>query len=363
MGDRRTATSHVRAVAAPELSARVVRRVPMRYADGADVAHDRPAHVRAGSSLAWVGDRLAVIQDDANFVALVDPATGLAVARPLPPGEGGLRQFDDGRGNKAHKLDLEALASGRGARGGFLLALGSGSSPRRESVVLLERPADEHPATRLVHLPRFYALLRESGAFAGSELNVEGAVVVGDRLRLLNRGNGAPRDGRLPVDAVADVDLHAFLALVEDPEGAPLPALREVTSFALGAVRGTRLTFTDAALVPGAGARGVAVLYTATAEASPDAVRDGEVSGSAIGVLEWREGEVAARWAELRDADGGALAEKVEGLALDPSDPARLLVVVDVDAHDQPSELCEVRLAGPWPHLAAGPAAVRAAGG
>ena len=78
----------------PALRARIVRRLPMRYAAGADPAQDRPAHVRAGSALARVGGRLAVVQDDANFVALVDPETGLARPVALPRGAAGLRQFD-----------------------------------------------------------------------------------------------------------------------------------------------------------------------------------------------------------------------------------------------------------------------------
>jgi len=100
----------VRARYDPTLSARVVRRVTMRYTGGADPTIDRPAHVRAASGIAWVGAKVAVIQDDANFVALVDPATGLAESVALPRGAGGLRLFDDGRGNKAEKLDHEAVA-------------------------------------------------------------------------------------------------------------------------------------------------------------------------------------------------------------------------------------------------------------
>src|SRR5687768_4452657 len=76
----------VRARYDPTLSARAVRRVAMHYAGGADQTIDRPAHVRAASGIAWVGATVAVIQDDANFVALVDPATGLADSVALPLG-------------------------------------------------------------------------------------------------------------------------------------------------------------------------------------------------------------------------------------------------------------------------------------
>jgi hypothetical protein len=333
----------------PTLVAHVVRRVPMRYAAGADRSIDRPGHVRAGSGLAWVGGRIAVVQDDANFVAFVDPATGEAEALALPVGEGGLRQFDDARGNKAHKLDLEALASVGDGPGRLLLALGSGSTARRESVVLLEDLSRDDAVPRVVRAARFYAALRAHGDFAGSELNVEGALQLGDRLRLVQRGNGARRDGVDPVDATCDVDLQALLEHLATPDALDPPAPRDVVQYDLGAIRGTRLSFTDAALARGDGAAraGRVILYTATAEASPDAVRDGDVAGSAIGLIVERDGAMTARWAELRESDE-PLALKVEGIVPDPAVEGRAFVVVDVDAHDRPSELCEVALEGSW---------------
>src|SRR5450432_1790777 len=90
------------------LGATVISRRPLYYSDGADDVLDRPKHVRAGSSLAWVGDRLAVVQDDTNFIALIDPSNQRVTAVPVPAGHNGVRQFGDSRGNKKWKLDLEA---------------------------------------------------------------------------------------------------------------------------------------------------------------------------------------------------------------------------------------------------------------
>jgi hypothetical protein len=335
------------------LVARIVRRLPMRYAAGADATIDRPAHVRAASGLAWVGPahgRIAVIQDDANFVALVDPATGDAEAIVLPSGQAGLRQFDDARGNKAHKLDLEALATVVDGTSTLLLAFGSGSSARRESVLVLEDAERDSPTARIVHVPRLYAALRAHAAFAGSELNVEGALQVGDRVRLFQRGNGAAIGGVAPVDATCDLPLRALLAHLATPDAIDPPAPRDVVQYELGDLHGTRLSFTDAALArePRGAGSARAILYVASAEDSPDAVRDGDVAGSAVGVIEERDGVTSARWAELCD-DDGPVALKVEGIALHPTAPDRAWVVVDVDAHDRPSELCEVVLEGGWP--------------
>src|SRR5688572_3038814 len=95
----------------PTLAARVIRAGVLWYASGADASWDRPAHVRAGSGLTRLGGRLAVIQDDANFVAVVQRGEWTAESIVLPAGLGGLRQFDDGRRNKAAKLDLEACTT------------------------------------------------------------------------------------------------------------------------------------------------------------------------------------------------------------------------------------------------------------
>ena len=334
-----------------ELSARVVRRTAMRYVAGADPATDRPAHVRAASGIAWVGATLAVIQDDASFVALVDPVTGLADAVALPPDASGRRLFDDGRRNKADKLDHEALASVSNGNDVLLVALGSGSLPRRESIALIAGLDSPHAVTRVCAASRFYAGLRASASFAGTELNVEGAIYANGWLRLFGRGNGAPREDAQPVNATCDVEWVALRAHIEDQSAVPPPPMREVVQYQLGSIRNARLTFTDATLGwPRDGATRP-VLYSAAAEASPDAVRDGEVVGSAIGVIEEQDGQTTARWTELRDQDGHVLPLKAEGIALGQGPPGRLLVVVDVDAHDQPSELLEVQLEGPWPGL------------
>jgi hypothetical protein len=303
----------------PALAARVIRSIPLRYADGADPSLDRPAHVRSASGIVRFGGRIAVIQDDANFIALIDPDTGLADAITLPAGEGGLRQFDDLRGNKRFKLDLESCV----VIGDTLIAFGSGSLPARERVVAV-RGGD----ARVIDASALYARLRAAGEFSGSELNVEGAAVLGGTLRLFNRGNGAPRDGRLPVNASCDVDLAAFLAYLD---GAPAPSPAHVVQYDLGAIRGFPLTFTDAVTF------GDAVLYSAAAEDSPDATRDGPVAGAAIGII-------AGDTVRYGEVDAG----KIEGLL--PLSPDRLLAVIDPDNPTLPSRLLEVAVSsGPSP--------------
>jgi hypothetical protein len=320
------------------LEAIVESRMPLRYAEGADAALDRPAAVRSASSLAWVPGGIAVVQDDANFIGVFDPNGARTRAIALPTGHEGVRLFDDRRGNKAHKLDLEACVAVEHAGDTLLLALGSGSTTRREQVVLVRGWATGRPSVECVHLPRLYEALRAERAFSGSELNVEGTIVVGDRLRLFGRGNGTPRDGVLPVNATCEFDWTRFLSHVLDPAHHPVPAITCVVRYDLGSLDGVPLGFTDAAV------RRDATLYSAAAEESPDAVRDGRVAGSVIGVID----RAGARWAPLTEPSGRLFDGKVEGLVVSRDASDRLLVVVDADDPGAGSMLCTVLLHGDW---------------
>jgi hypothetical protein len=106
---------HKTATLDPRLHAILKDVVPLAYADGASLAEDRPGHIRAASALRRRGARLVIVQDDVNLIGLWGDEQGVAPIL-LPLGPGGLRQFDDGRGNKHSKMDLEACVTLPGGR-------------------------------------------------------------------------------------------------------------------------------------------------------------------------------------------------------------------------------------------------------
>lgn len=319
--------------------ARVVSRTPLLYDRGPAPSLDRPAHVRAGSALALLPTgHLAVVQDDACFLAVVDRKSGAVRDVPFP--SSGPRLFDDTRGNKKEKLDLEAAFV---APDGALVALGSGSSPLRERVVRVDRPESDDPRVTIIHARELYAQLRADRTFAGSELNIEGAAVVGGDVLLFQRGNGAPAvDAETsiePVDATAHLALGPLLSYLQGQ--GPLPPLRNVRPWDLGRAAGHRLTFTDGAIHPNG-----LVAFLACAEDSPDATRDGPVSAVMLGWLDEASG--ASTLGPILDEHGSPLLDKAEGLAFDPDDRSRAFVVTDRDDPDAPSELLVLRLGEAW---------------
>jgi hypothetical protein len=327
----------------PSLGARVVARTPLLYVDGGDAALDRPAHVRAGSALAHLGGRtFAVVQDDASFVAIVDVATKRATSIPLPSSDG-VRQFDESRGNKKQKLDLEASIVTND--GELLVAFGSGSSPLRERIVLVEGAAGDAPSVTIVEARALYASMRAATTFSGCELNVEGAAIEGDDVLFFQRGNGAPTSELPAVDATARVDLKGLLAYLRAPSVSLPPPLRDVATYDLGRAGTTRLTFTDGVSTGATGDHHWSA-FLACAEDCPDATRDGPVTGVAIGRVDDRAGRCEI--AMITDEHGAPLLDKAEGLAFDGEDATRAFVVIDKDDARIPSELLELRLDEGW---------------
>jgi hypothetical protein len=205
----------------PALSARIVRELEMTYADGRSDADDRPPHVRAASGLVAFREYLAVIQDDANWLALIDDDDRVH-ALPLPPGpESGSRVFSKRRGNRHEKFDLEACIVVPGTDGAELIGFRSGSHRGREWILRVHEGDDMDAvlSERATHAQlkidlkaefldaaHFYDALRATSGFSGAGLNIEGAVLIDDdTIRLFQRGNARPQEGQEPVDATGDI--------------------------------------------------------------------------------------------------------------------------------------------------------------
>ena len=308
------------------LSATLGAPRPLRYDRDAGPASALPAHVRAASAIRRQGTRLVILQDDVSALVLLDPVTGSTRPVLLPAGEGGARVFDDGLGNKKFKLDLEAsvvLPDGR------LLALGSGSSKRREQIATLA--ADEGASSQLSSGAELYASLRAHAQARDAPLNIEGAVIQGDWLRLLQRGNGKHR--RAPWNAILDLALAKFIGWLDGRN--ELPPVRRILELDLGAIDGVSFCFTDAAV-----AADGRLAFLACAEDTADVVADGPVLGCRFGWL--AAGDQGAVMTAVVDAGGQPTGLKLEGIESRSNDAAVFDVVADMDRADEPAQIAEL---------------------
>ena len=320
-----TAVRRIVALHTPRLRAELAARRPLRYATNPGSASGIASHVRAASAIRRLGSRLIVIQDDVNALALADASSGF---KPLvlPPGADGHRSFDDTIGNKHLKMDLEAavvLPDGR------VLAFGSGSAEARENIVVVE----SETGVRVRRARGLYARLRKLCEAAGNELNIEGSVIQGRRLRLFQRGNGVRVTGRGSGSLVFDVDLDQLLRWLAGR--GPAPGVIDVLEVDLGSIEGVPFGFTDAAVTHDG-----RVAFIACAEESVDVRSDGPVLGCRFGWLD----DTGAQVADVIESDGTATALKLEGIEPRPGSSRVFDVVADMDRPDQPAWLAELRV-------------------
>ena len=315
-----TGTSR-RAEVEPAWVAQIVARRPLRYRLGADAALDRPGHVRAASGLTWLGSQLVVVQDDAAFLGVVDPSTGLVDDVPLPNANG-RRVFGKALGNKADKPDLESVF----ADGETLIAFGSGWPLPNRRVAVTWR-VGELPT--VIGVSRLLAELGRVILPGATALNLEGATRIGDEVWLANRGGDVAGTAVSP-DAVVTVELAALRAYLAAPDMAPLPSL-SATHYDLGTLDGCALHFTELE----ASADGV--WYLGAAEATASYFDDGQVMGSVLG----HSGQ-DVRYTVVLDEKGQRSTDKLEGLAV--AGKGRFWAVVDADDPDRPADLLELTL-------------------
>jgi hypothetical protein len=283
----------------------------------------------AASAIVRLRDALYVVADDSTRLHVYDldgrPARPACPLLPdaLPA---------EARARKAVKPDLEMLTV---LPDGGLLALGSGSTPRRTRAVRVPEVSTPERVSVIDASPLCAAL----GTHL-ADLNLEGAACSGAALLLLQRGNGAA--GR---NALVRLDLARVMDALT--AGGPLTpdVLVEVLTVELGELPGGALGFTDATLLPGDPAGDL--LFTAVAEGGGSTYEDGAFGGAVLGRLSAR-GEV--RW--IAPLEGPF---KVEGLTATarPEGGVDLYLVADGDDPAVPAPLLSLSLSAAQLHRGA----------
>ena len=233
--------------------------------------------------------------------------------------------FDEESGIKHLKPDLETACRVPVAALPAVLVMGSGSSPRRMRWCLL-RLDGGRPDVVVTDMAETYAARgRPSSASIPTQLNLEGACVVGDSVRWFHRGlpaAGSP-------SASVDLDLAGVVAAALGRGDAADVEVARPVHYDLGSVDGVGLAVTDVVALPDGD-----LLACAAAEDSPNPRDDGPVTATALARI---RGDRVVEVVRLPTLDGHVL--KVEGLMVLDADERRttLFAVIDVDDPDAAS--------------------------
>ncbi|MFF5290291.1 DUF6910 family protein [Paractinoplanes globisporus] len=291
--------------------------------------------VRAASAIVAFGGGWLVAQDDATHAAWL--RGGLVTPVRVVEAIDGLEVFSEVAGTKHLKPDFEAACAVTVGGVEAALLLGSGSSPARMRASLLRLDAAGSPWAKIADLTAVYHAVAEAMGLQVDQLNLEGACVVGDRLRWFQRANvaaGAPT-------VCADVELDDLLAAV-------MGRTKDITikatqRYDLGTVDGVALAVTDAIAV-----EGNRVLVSAVAEDTPNAIDDGPIVAAALALLEEDDDGEDGSVRDLAEIpkNPDKTPPKIEGLAIKEStkNGVRVVAVTDADDPTAPSEQLTLRV-------------------
>ena len=224
----------------------------------------RPSFVSAASGIILKGDHYYLVADDEIHLGrfkLNSPQAGEFI--PLFKGE---KLPLDLKKRKKQKPDLESLCFVNG--GTQILALPSGSKTNRVRGALLNLDTLQ---SRVVDFTELYEKLLETYP----ALNIEGAVVTRDSLKLFQRGNGSSAQNAL---------ISLSLAGVEEDLKRQRPIKKEnilsYKPYSLGKLNNVRLGFSDATIGPDGD-----IYFLAVAEAEESTVKDGPFRGAVLGKI------------------------------------------------------------------------------
>jgi hypothetical protein len=198
-----------------------------------------------------------------------------------------------------------------------LLAMGSGSTAQRMRSALIElSPMGAITAIEIIDLNPFFATL----ASLCLGINLEGALVIADRIVLFNRGNIAH-----PETLIFSASLSAILS--GDTRGLTLER-----TLILPLINGIPLSVTDAVRLDDG-----TLLLSAVAEATGDSYADGAIVGAAFVLLDKEFNIVRVEMIEPTC--------KIEGIAAEQDDGGiNIFCVSDADDPAKPSSLYTARL-------------------
>lgn len=280
--------------------------------------------IPSASAVEVVNGNIYIVGDDSSFLYVLKYDLSLLAEVPLYKAK--TERIDSNRIAKHKKADLECMAKLSINGYDHLLILGSGAeSPRRDVAFLVKLPTPYNRKHLVweISLVKWYSFLRMNDSVTGPSgvLNFEGAASTDTHLYIFNREN----------NSTLRFDMPEFVEFIQGhTDSIPFPTVIQTE---LPQINGFR------AGISGADYFDNTFFFTAAAEDTPNAVDDGAIIGSAIGILSF-EGEEKAR-GKITDGFMG----HVSNFTAIPEIENRALKVESVSVYEKENETTYIAIA------------------
>lgn len=241
--------------------------------------HVHLTSIPSASAVEVVNGNIYIVGDDSSLLYVLK--YDLTVLSEVPLYKVKSDHISENRIHKKNKADLECITKLTINGYPYLLILGSGSkSPRRDVAFLVKLPTPYNRKHLVweISLIKWYSFLRmhEDIAADTGVLNFEAVASTSDFLYIFNREN----------NAILRFDMPEFIEFIQGhTEGVPFPT---VIKAHLPEIKSIRCGFSGADYFDGK------LFFTAAAENTSNAIDDGEVMGSAVGIVSF-DGEEKQR--------------------------------------------------------------------
>jgi len=235
--------------------------------------------IPSASAVEVINGNIYIVGDDSSFLYALK--YDLTVLAEVPLYNAKSKDIFENRILKKKKADLECITKLSINGYPHLLILGSGSkSPRRDVAFLVKLPTSYNRKHLVweVSLVKWYSFLRMNEDIAGSEgvLNFEAAASTSEFLYIFNREN----------NAILRFDMPEFIEFIQGhTEGLPFPTIIKADLPEIDSIQ---------AEFSGADYFDEKLFFTAAAENTSNAIDDGEIKGSAVGIVSF-DGEEKTR--------------------------------------------------------------------
>ncbi|WP_181308634.1 hypothetical protein [Rufibacter sp. XAAS-G3-1] len=285
--------------------------------------------IPSASGIERVGNQYYVIGDDSPYLFTLDEKFKVVAKTLLFEGS----TVVDGRIPKPVKPDLEAITQ-LTIEGGqpYLFIVGSGATEPRNIgfLVPLTRKGLGKPVA--INLTPLYDHLRANKSVTGqAALNIEGLAADEEYLYLLQRF--APGGQNVLITYT----MESMVPFLQGKGPAPKPS--GIQNWALPDLEQIKTGFSGMTT-----ALGGRMLFTASAEETPNAVLDGEIYGSLVGLLQAHT-DASSQPAKpqvvvpITEQDGSAYKSKIESICISGQDRSDLTAVAVADNDNGHSEL------------------------
>ena len=220
--------------------------------------------VPSASGIEYIQNSYYVIGDNVPWIAVLDSSFSQIDRYAL----GDYSPSQDGILPKADKHDFEAMTEISWKGKSHLLIFGSGSKqPYRFECKMID--LQEKHAIQTFSLQKLYARIQEEAKLDPSELNIEAAAEVNGKLYLFNRGK----------NKLVVMNTGHFFAFMQEVS---TELKLKVYSIDLPEIKDIRAGFSGAA----GDEEHNRIIFTASVEDTDDWVKDGEILGSFVGVID-----------------------------------------------------------------------------